>query len=130
MGALRARVLTVDDDRDTADTTADLRRLDGHDVRAVYDGHEAVETARTFWPHVVILDVNMPGLDGYEVGYLEDIYDFNPVKVIIGLYRTPVTRCAVQFLRSELRDGPKPVKAIFREARRRPQRTHDQARQL
>lgn len=67
MGVLCARVLTADDDRDTADTTADLLRLDGHEVRAVYDGQEAVEAARTFWPHVVILDVNMPRLNGYEV---------------------------------------------------------------
>ena len=67
VGALRARVLAADDDRDTADTTADLLRLDGHEVKAVYDGRQAVETARTFWPHVVILDINMPGLNGYEV---------------------------------------------------------------
>ncbi len=66
MGAGNARVLTADDDRDTADSTADLLRLDGHDVMAVYDGQQAVETARTFWPHVVILDINMSRLNGYE----------------------------------------------------------------
>ncbi len=67
MSARGARILTADDDIDTADTTADLLRLDGHDVRAVYDGQQAVDVARSFWPHVVILDINMPGLNGYEV---------------------------------------------------------------
>ncbi len=67
MEARRARVLHADDDRDTADSTAELLRLDGHEVRVVYDGQLAVETARTFWPHVVILDINMPFLNGYEV---------------------------------------------------------------
>jgi len=60
------RVLVADDNCDTADSTADLLRFDGHDVRAVYDGRQAVETARTFRPHVVILDINMPVMDGYE----------------------------------------------------------------
>ena len=67
MCAWVARVLTADDDRDTADTTADLLRFDGHEVKVVYDGRHAIEIARTFRPHVVILDVNMPGLDGYAV---------------------------------------------------------------
>ena len=48
VSARRARVLTADDDIDTADTTADLLRLDGHDVRAVYDGQQAVDVARSF----------------------------------------------------------------------------------
>ena len=60
------RVLIADDDRDTADTTADVLRFDGHEVRAVYDGRQAVDTARTFRPHIAILDINMPIMDGYE----------------------------------------------------------------
>lgn len=67
MASFGARVLTADDDRDTADTTADLLRLDGHEVIAVYDGTQALEAARGFWPHVVVLDINMPGLNGYQV---------------------------------------------------------------
>ena len=62
-----ARVLTADDHRDTADTTADLLRLDGHEVVAVYDGIQALETARSLLPHIVVLDINMPGLNGYQV---------------------------------------------------------------
>ncbi|MDQ6684887.1 MAG: response regulator [Pseudomonadota bacterium] len=43
-----------------------MLRFDGHDVRAVYDGRQAVDTARTFRPHIAILDINMPRMDGYE----------------------------------------------------------------
>jgi CheY-like chemotaxis protein len=60
------RVLVADDDPDTADSTVEVLRLDGHDVRAVYDGRQAVEIAKTFRPHLVILDINMPVMDGYE----------------------------------------------------------------
>lgn len=60
------RILVADDSFDTADSTAELLRLDGHEVRAVYDGRRAVEAAKTFRPHVVILDINMPGMNGYE----------------------------------------------------------------
>ena len=60
------RVIVADDDHDTADSTADLLRLDDHDVRSVYDGLQAVEMAKTFRPHLVILDIQMPVMDGCE----------------------------------------------------------------
>ena len=63
--AVTLRVLTADDDHDTADTTAELLRLDGHEVRVAYDGQQAVAIAGTFWPHIAILDINMPLMDGY-----------------------------------------------------------------
>ena len=62
-----ARVLAADDHRDTADTTADLLRMEGYEVVAVYDGLQAVAAARSFRPHVAVLDINMPGLNGYQV---------------------------------------------------------------
>lgn len=60
------RILVADDDHDTADLTAELLRLDGYEVLAVYDGHEALAAARTFRPHLVILDIDMPAMDGCE----------------------------------------------------------------
>jgi CheY-like chemotaxis protein len=60
------RILVADDNSDTADSTAELLRLEGHEVRSVYDGQQAVEAARTFRPHLVILDINMPVMDGYD----------------------------------------------------------------
>ena len=65
LDAVALRVLAADDDHDTADTTADLLRLYGHDVRVAYDGQQAVAIASTFWPHIAILDINMPVMDGY-----------------------------------------------------------------
>jgi two-component system OmpR family response regulator len=61
------RVLAVDDDRDTADTLAMILRFDGHEVRIALTGSEAVESARREPPDVVILDLGLPGMDGYEV---------------------------------------------------------------
>lgn len=61
------RVLVADDHPDTADTLAEVLRLFGHDVRSVYDGAQALETVEQFEPDVVILDINMPLADGYQV---------------------------------------------------------------
>ena len=60
------RVLVADDNEDAADTTAELLRLKGHEVMAVYNGLQAVEAARLFQPDVAVLDINMPVMDGYE----------------------------------------------------------------
>ncbi len=58
--------LVVDDDKDAADALADVLRLDGHDCVVAYDGRSSLDEARRFRVDVVILDINMPGLDGYE----------------------------------------------------------------
>jgi CheY-like chemotaxis protein len=63
---LGRRVLVVDDNHDAADMTAALLEHHGCDVRAVYCGEAAIETARTFQPQLVLLDLGMPGMDGWE----------------------------------------------------------------
>ncbi len=60
------RILVVDDNRDAADSLALLLEVQGHVVRAVYDGRSAVEMAPNFRPQIVLLDLGMPGLDGFE----------------------------------------------------------------
>ncbi|HEU5284853.1 MAG TPA: PAS domain-containing protein, partial [Burkholderiales bacterium] len=62
------KILVVDDNRDSADSTAVLLGLQGHDVRRAYDGETALEEAQAFHPHLVLLDIGLPRLDGYEVG--------------------------------------------------------------
>jgi hypothetical protein len=62
-GALR--VLVVDDNRDSADSAADVLRLLGNLVETAYDGPSGVAAARRFRPDMVFLDLAMPGLDGY-----------------------------------------------------------------
>jgi CheY-like chemotaxis protein len=60
------RVLIADDDRDWADRLAVLLEEQGYAVRTSYDGREAIEAARTFQPDIVVLDIRMPRLTGYE----------------------------------------------------------------
>jgi PAS domain S-box-containing protein len=61
------RVLVVDDNVDTVTTLEMLVRDSGHEVRTAYDGAEVVETALDFRPHMILLDIGLPGLNGYEV---------------------------------------------------------------
>jgi CheY-like chemotaxis protein len=65
--SLTLRVLVVDDNRDAADTLADLLRLYGADVRVCYDGPSALELAPVFPFDAAVLDVHMPGIDGCEL---------------------------------------------------------------
>jgi DNA-binding response OmpR family regulator len=61
------RVFVVDDNRDAADTLGMYLSLEGYDVRVAYDGDEAIEEAHQFQPEVALLDIGLPGKDGYEI---------------------------------------------------------------
>jgi len=61
------RILVVDDEQAMAETLAQLLAGDGHETRVVYDGQAALVAARTFDPEVVLLDIGLPDLEGYEV---------------------------------------------------------------
>jgi len=61
------RILVVDDNRVSADSLARLLHLTGNETHAAYDGLEAVEAATTFRPDVVLLDIGLPKLNGYDV---------------------------------------------------------------
>ncbi len=60
------RILVVDDNRDSAESLAMLLKLTGHETHIAYDGLEAVEAAATFRPDVILLDIGLPKLNGYE----------------------------------------------------------------
>jgi CheY-like chemotaxis protein len=60
------RVLIADDDRDGALTLSTLLEIEGHEVRTVHGGQDALDTAREFRPDVVLLDIGMPKVTGYE----------------------------------------------------------------
>jgi signal transduction histidine kinase/ActR/RegA family two-component response regulator len=64
---LGMRVLVVDDNRDAADSLALLLRASGAETDVDYAGQEALATVERFRPHVVLLDLSMPGMDGYQV---------------------------------------------------------------
>ena len=61
------RVLVVDDCRDTTDSTAELVGLWGHDARRAYGGADALQVAAEYRPDVLLVDLAMPGVDGYAV---------------------------------------------------------------
>jgi PAS domain S-box-containing protein len=61
------RVLIADDNRDAAESLAMLLRMDGHDVSVATDGTDAVQMFAKLQPQFAILDIGMPGLNGYEV---------------------------------------------------------------
>jgi CheY-like chemotaxis protein len=63
----RRRILVVDDNIDAAQSLGMLLRQMGHDVQVAHDGHAALEAARMNNPQVVLLDLGMPGVDGYRV---------------------------------------------------------------
>jgi CheY-like chemotaxis protein len=61
------RILVVDDNVDAAESLAVLLRLEGHEVRVAADGPSAVAAAQAGPPQMVVLDLGLPGMDGYEV---------------------------------------------------------------
>jgi DNA-binding response OmpR family regulator len=61
------RVLIVDDDCDTARSLAMLLEFQGFEVRTAFDGQSALKAAQHFKPEIVLLDIGMPGMDGFEV---------------------------------------------------------------
>ncbi|MET0268151.1 MAG: ATP-binding protein [Duganella sp.] len=61
------RVLVVDDNVDAAETLSALFEIKGHEVATVHDGPEALTRAESFLPHVVFLDIGLPGMSGYDV---------------------------------------------------------------
>lgn len=64
---MKERILVVDDNRDAADSHARLIASFGYEPKAVYDGCQSVDEAADFRPDMALIDIRMPGLDGYEV---------------------------------------------------------------
>ena len=61
------RILVADDNHAAADTLAMLLECDGHRIATVYDGEQALIAAESFCPEIIMLDIGMPKLDGYEI---------------------------------------------------------------
>jgi CheY-like chemotaxis protein len=60
-------VLIVDDNADAADSLTELLNMQGHETRAVYSGQEALDCIESFSPHVALIDIGLPKMDGYEL---------------------------------------------------------------
>jgi len=79
----RRHILVVDDNRDAADSLAELLRMVGHDVVLAHDGAQALEVAAANHPDTVLLDIGLPGMDGYEVARrLRERPDFARTRLI------------------------------------------------
>jgi signal transduction histidine kinase len=65
--AMPSKVIIVDDNADAADTLVELLRHTGYEARAAYDGAGALDAARRWKPDVMVLDLGMPGMDGYQL---------------------------------------------------------------
>lgn len=61
------RILVVDDNKDAAGSLAELLHISGHEVRVSHDGPQALQEAQKFLPQVLLLDIGLPGMNGYEV---------------------------------------------------------------
>jgi len=66
-GAHGRRILIVDDNQDAAESIAQYLQLEGHEVKTVGDGMQALACVSVFAPQIVVLDIGLPVLSGYEV---------------------------------------------------------------
>ena len=93
-GATSLRVLIADDDRDGALMLQVLLQSEGYEVRAVHGGQEALDAARAFRPDVVLLDIGMPKITGYEAARrLRERYGVDcPVLIAVTAWKQPSDR--------------------------------------
>lgn len=77
------RILVVDDNRDAAEVLAMFFELDGKMAKVAGDGEEAISQVEAFAPHLVLMDLGMPRMDGYQAA--RHIRDHNPSIVLVAL---------------------------------------------
>lgn len=86
---MKDHVLVVDDNRDLADVLADAIQAFGYSAKAVYDGEDALRENTGFLPDMVLVDIDMPGLNGYET--IERMRQKRPAAEIIMVAVTGLT---------------------------------------
>jgi PAS domain S-box-containing protein len=83
--AVSLRIVIADDNRDAAESLAMLLQMDGHQVSVAHDGAEALGVVTAVRPHVAVLDIGMPGMNGYEVAQ----------RIRTGLHAAPIVLVAL-----------------------------------
>lgn len=87
----KPRVLIVEDSADIADLLDRYTRLVGCDTRIAATGEEAVRIAWEFLPQIVLLDIGLPGMDGWQVARIlrEELLPIHPVLIAITAFSSP-----------------------------------------
>jgi CheY-like chemotaxis protein len=85
MPETRQRVLLVDDNADSTEPLSLLLQSKGHDTRVAVEGQEAITVADDFQPHCVVLDLGLPGIDGYEVARRLREKPYGPQLILVAL---------------------------------------------
>lgn len=86
-------ILVVDDNRDAAESMAILLRMYGYDSQIVYDGATALKKVNVYNPHCILLDIGLPGLDGYAVATLLRKTGYNGMIIAVTGYGSDEDRC-------------------------------------
>jgi CheY-like chemotaxis protein len=79
------RILVADDNQDAAETMSVLLEVMGHEVRRVHDGEAAVEMVASFDPQLVLLDIGMPKLNGYDTCRLIRERDAGQLRTVVAV---------------------------------------------
>jgi two-component system, chemotaxis family, CheB/CheR fusion protein len=64
---MHKRILIVDDNEDSAESMAMFLRMSGHEVTTVPEGNAAIDSVQTLSPNLILLDIGLPGMNGYDV---------------------------------------------------------------
>ena len=88
------RIIVADDNRDAAVSLAMVLRDEGHEVLEVYRGDAVLPLAARFRPHVLILDIGMPGLTGFEVAHAlrQSLGSACPLLIAVTAWNQPAAR--------------------------------------
>src|SRR5687768_6613948 len=79
------RILVVDDNADAADAVAVLLEIEGHDVRTAVTGRAALGEVLAWTPEVVVLDIGLPDMDGYDLARAIGALPLSPMPLLIAL---------------------------------------------
>ena len=80
------RILLIEDNADAREALRALLELDGYEVHAAADGTEGLDLARTKQPEVALIDIGLPGFDGYEVARRMRVLPASPVMIALTGY--------------------------------------------
>ena len=118
-GGVMPRVLVVDDEPDIADLLTDALTIRGYAASTAHDGPEALQRVKDARPQVVLLDIDMPGMNGLEV--LRRLREFDPEVVVImvsGIRDEKTSQAALALGAAEYFTKPMDTQALVRSLRR------------